>query len=48
MLTKPIFAGNWKMHMAPQESERFLADFLPRCTPAAERTVVFFPPAISL
>ena len=48
MATRPIFAGNWKMHMGPQEAERFLADFLPRCAPSADRAVIFFPPAISL
>lgn len=48
MAATPIFAGNWKMHMAPGEAESFLADFLSRCSPSAERAVIFFPPAISL
>ena len=48
MAITPILAGNWKMHMAPEEAERFLAAFLPLCAPSPERSVVFFPPAISL
>jgi triosephosphate isomerase len=43
----PVLAGNWKMNLAPTEA----ADFFPRFTEAYsardDRTVVFFPPAIS-
>ena len=48
MLKTPIFAGNWKMHMGPSEVEPFFASFLSACPPSAERSIVFFPPALSL
>ena len=48
MLTRPIFAGNWKMHMAPGEAEQFFAAFLAECGESAARSIVFFPPAVTL
>lgn len=48
MLKKPIFAGNWKMHMGPSEAASFFDAFLPACPPSEERSVAFFPPAVSL
>lgn len=44
----PVFAGNWKMHHSPEAARRFFADFLLLCPPRAGRTVLFFPPAVSL
>jgi triosephosphate isomerase len=44
---RPVLAGNWKMNHGPSETARFFADFLARHEPADDRTVVFFPPAIS-
>jgi triosephosphate isomerase len=44
---KPVLAGNWKMNHGPSETARFFADFLPLLEPADDRSVVFFPPAIS-
>ena len=44
---RPILAGNWKMNHGPAETARFFADFLAMHAPADDRTVVFFPPAIS-
>ncbi|HEX8392017.1 MAG TPA: triose-phosphate isomerase [Longimicrobium sp.] len=43
----PILAGNWKMNHGPSQAARFFADFLPLVQPADDRSVVFFPPAVS-
>ena len=43
----PVLAGNWKMNHGPSETTRFFADFLAMHQPADDRTVVFFPPALS-
>lgn len=46
-MKRPIFAGNWKMHLGPTEARDFMAAFLARYTPREDRTVALFPPAIS-
>jgi triosephosphate isomerase (TIM) len=43
----PILAANWKMHKTIEETERFLADFLPR-VPESGAEVVICPPFLSL
>ncbi len=43
-----IFAANWKMHLAPAEARAYLADFLPRYEPLADRSVWFFPAAVAI
>ena len=43
----PILAANWKMNKTIEESERFLADFLPR-VPQSGAEVVICPPFPSL
>jgi triosephosphate isomerase len=43
----PILAANWKMHKTIEETERFLADFLPRA-PESGPEVVVCPPFLSL
>jgi triosephosphate isomerase len=43
----PILAANWKMHKTVEETERFLADFLPR-VPESGPEVVICPPFLSL
>lgn len=45
---KPVFAGNWKMHKCPSQTRAFFASFFPLLPPADDRTVLFFPPAVSL
>lgn len=45
---KPVIAGNWKMNHAPRATREFFADFLHRYSPRLDRTVIFFPPALSL
>ncbi|HEX2077832.1 MAG TPA: triose-phosphate isomerase [Longimicrobium sp.] len=44
---RPVLAGNWKMNHGPAETARFFADFLALVEPADDRTVAFFPPALS-
>jgi triosephosphate isomerase len=45
---RPFFAANWKMHMGPSESSAFLARFSGLYQARSDRTVVFFPPAVSI
>lgn len=45
---RPVIAGNWKMHKGPGETAAFFAAFLTDVRVPENRTVVFFPPAISL
>jgi triosephosphate isomerase (TIM) len=44
----PILAANWKMHKRTDETERFLAEFLPRVPDSAGPEVVICPPFTSL
>jgi triosephosphate isomerase len=44
----PVFAANWKMNHGPADATEFLRRFL-ACYPRhQDRTVIFFPPAITL
>ncbi|UCC72640.1 MAG: triose-phosphate isomerase [Gemmatimonadota bacterium] len=45
---KPFFGGNWKMNHGPSAARRFVEEFVALYEPHDDRTVVFFPPAISL
>lgn len=47
-MRKPVFAANWKMHYGPQETRAFLLKFLDAYQPRDDRTIIFFPPAVSL
>ena len=47
-LPTPVIAGNWKMHKGPAEAAAFFSAFVEQVSVPADRTVVFFPPAISL
>ena len=47
-MRRPVFAANWKMNNAPTEARAFMAAFTARWTPHTDRTIVFFPPAVSL
>jgi triosephosphate isomerase (TIM) len=47
-LTNPVMAGNWKMHKDPRETRAFFGDFLERYAPREDRSVLFFPPTVSL
>ncbi len=45
---KPFFGGNWKMNHGPSATRGFLREFVELYEPHDDRTVVFFPPAVSL
>lgn len=47
-LAVPFFGGNWKMNHGPTASRAFVEAFTRLYAPRDDRTVVFFPPAISL
>jgi len=47
-MNHPIFAANWKMHHGPSEARAFLKRFLTQYPRHYDRTVIFFPPAISI
>ena len=44
----PIFAANWKMNQAPADAEAFIRQFLANYPKAQDRTVIFFPSALTL
>jgi triosephosphate isomerase len=44
----PILAGNWKMNKGPGETRRFFTNFLAAHAPRSDRSVWFFPPAVSI
>ena len=43
-----LFAANWKMHVGPVEARAYLKTFRARYRRHEDRTVWFFPPAVSL
>jgi triosephosphate isomerase len=45
---KPVFAANWKMNHGPTAAAAFVESFLERYAPRDDRTVILFPPALSL
>jgi triosephosphate isomerase len=47
-MQRPVFAANWKMHHGPSAARAFVASFLARFSPRSDRTVILFPPAISV
>ena len=48
MMRRPVLAANWKMNHGPTEARAFVAAFLASYSPRGDRTVVIFPPALSL
>src|SRR4026208_827112 len=48
MIKRPVLAANWKMNYGPSEARAFMAAFLASYSPKSDRTVVIFPPALSL
>ena len=48
LLAKPFFGANWKMNHGPTEARAFAESFGELHAPSDGRTVVFFPPAISV
>ncbi len=47
-LVKPFFGGNWKMNHGPTETRAFVEAFVDLYPARDDRSVVFFPPALSL
>ena len=47
-MQRPVFAANWKMNQGPSAARAFVAAFCARWTPPSDRTVILFPPALSL
>jgi triosephosphate isomerase len=45
---RPVLAANWKMNLGPTEADMFLRAFLAAHPPQADRTLIFFPAALSL
>lgn len=43
----PIFAANWKMNHAPADATAFIRTFLANFGKRQDRSVIFFPPALS-
>ena len=43
-----IFAANWKMHHGPAAGRELVKAVLSRVRPRQDRTLLFFPPAVSL
>ena len=45
---RPVLAGNWKMNLGPSAGAAFVNTFLSLHPARADRTVILFPPALSL
>ncbi len=48
MTRTPILAANWKMNLGPQETRSYFEKFLSEYPRRDDRTVIFFPSAVSL
>ena len=48
MMRRPVFAANWKMNLGPEEARGYLRAFLPAFPPQHDRSVLIFPPALSV
>jgi triosephosphate isomerase len=47
-MKRPVLAANWKMNNGPTAAKTFMDAFLADYAPRADRTVIIFPPAVSL
>jgi triosephosphate isomerase (TIM) len=47
-MQRPVLAANWKMNHGPSDARAFMAAFLAAFPPRDDRSVVIFPPALSL
>jgi triosephosphate isomerase len=45
---RPVLAANWKMNLGPDEARHLVGGFLAQVTPRPDRTIILFPPALSL
>jgi triosephosphate isomerase (TIM) len=47
-MKRPVLAANWKMNNGPTAAKAFMETFLAAYQPHSDRSVVFFPPAVTL
>jgi triosephosphate isomerase len=47
-MKRPVLAANWKMNNGPTAARTFMEKFLTGYAPGSERTVILFPPSVSL
>ena len=47
-MQRPVLAANWKMNHGPSAARATVAAFLTQWAPHTDRTVILFPPALSL
>lgn len=47
-MKRPVLAANWKMNNGPTAARAFMQAFLAAYPPHTNRTVIIFPPAVSL
>jgi triosephosphate isomerase len=47
-MQRPVLAANWKLNHGPTAARAFIERFMERYPPRTDRTVIFFPPALSL
>lgn len=47
MYVQPVFAANWKMNNGPTDARSFMQRFLAQSPRQQDRTVIFFPPALT-
>ena len=47
-MKRPILAANWKMNNGPTAAKTFMDAFLAGYAPRTDRTIIIFPPAVSL
>jgi triosephosphate isomerase len=45
---RPVLAANWKMNNGPSAAKTFMDAFLASYAPRTDRTIIIFPPAVSL
>ncbi len=47
-MKRPVLAANWKMNSGPTAAKSFMETFLAAYQPRSDRTVIIFPPAVTL
>ena len=47
-MKRPVLAANWKMNNGPAAAKSFMESFLAAYPARPDRTVIIFPPAVSL
>jgi triosephosphate isomerase (TIM) len=47
-MKRPVLAANWKMNNGPTAAKAFMDAFLAGYAPRSDRTLIIFPPAVSL